>query len=271
MTPPPLRIRATLPTYNESGNIESLVRALLELRPDLGVVVIDDDSPDGTWKIVKGLAEEFPERVDLVHRTTERGRGSAGAAGFRRALELGADYVIEMDADWSHHPRFIPSMLAAAMGTGGLGVPPKASGVSKSPGASAPEAGSTGADVVIGSRLVRGGGETGRSFARTLITWAANLYIRLVLGLSARDCTTGYRVFSRGVLEGIDWDRVGSNGPAIVQEVLLACRAQGARIVEVPIQFEPRRAGRSTFNTRIMLAGLWNVLKFRFRKPPIKG
>jgi len=245
MTPAAPRIWATLPTYNESGNIEGLIRALLELRKDLGVVVVDDDSPDGTWRIVERLATEVADRVVLVHRVNERGRGSAGVAGFRRALELGAEYVIEMDADWSHHPRFIPPMLDAAMGR-------------------------EGADVVVGSRLVRGGGERGRTLLRTLITHGANLYIRVVLALPVRDCTTGYRVFRRRVLEGIDWDRVESNGPAIVQEVLLACRAQRARMVEVAIVFEPRRAGRSTFNTRILLGGLTSVLRFRFRRPPIR-
>ncbi len=255
MTDSGVRIRATLPTYNEAGNIETLVRALLDLRGDLGVVVIDDDSPDGTWRTVEGLVREHPRRVNLVHRVGERGRGSAGVAGFRRALELGAEYVIEMDADWSHHPRHIPAMLeAAGLSEGKVG------------GGESPAA-----DVVIGSRLVPGGGERGRSFLRTLITWGANLYIRTVLRLPVRDCTTGFRVFRRRVLEGIDWGRVDSNGPAIVQEVLLACRAQGARMVEVPILFEPRREGRSTFNTRIMLAGLGSVLRFRFRRPPVRS
>lgn len=264
MTPLAPRIWATLPTYNEAGNIESLIRALLDLRPDLGVVVVDDDSPDGTWKLVENMADEFPERIDLVHRTTERGRGSAGVAGFQRALELGAAFVIEMDADWSHHPRYIPSMLTEAMGKSSDTIEQAHPPVSPTPPAP-PKA-----DVVIGSRLVKGGGETGRSFIRTLITYGANTYIRLMLGLRARDCTSGYRIFSRRVLDGIDWNRVESNGPAIVQEVLLACRAQGARIVEVPILFEQRRAGQSTFNTRIMIAGLRAVWKFRFRKPPVK-
>lgn len=254
------RVWAMLPTYNESGNIESLIRALLETRDDLGVVVVDDNSPDGTWKIVQSLAAEFPGRVDLLLRTRERGRGSAGVAGFKRALELGAAFVIEMDADWSHHPRHVPELLAAAMGEGDGG----------SGGAATCDSGNAMADVVIGSRLVPGGGEAGRPFIRTLITHAANLYIRLMLGLRVRDCTTGYRVFSRRMLEGIAWERMESNGPAIVQEMLLACRALGGRMVEVPIRFEQRRAGQSTFNTKIMLAGLGAVLKFRFRKPPVK-
>ncbi len=241
-------IWATLPTYNEAGNLDSLTRALLDLRDDIGVVVVDDNSPDGTWKIARALEAQFPGRVVLVLRETERGRGSAGVAGFRKALELGARYVVEMDADWSHPPRFLPALLEAAMGA----------------------AGEPGADVVVGSRLVPGGGEVGRTFTRALITRLANFYIRAVLALPVRDCTTGYRVFSRRVLEGIDWDRVESQGPAIVQEVLLACRAQGARIIERPILYEPRRAGRSTFNRKILIAGLLATLRFRFRKPPVR-
>lgn len=261
MTEPAPRIQVTLPTYNEAGNIESLTRTLLALREDLGVIVIDDDSPDGTWRIIERLATEFPGRITLIHRVGERGRGSAGVAGFRKAIELEADYIVEMDADWSHDPRFVPALLEAAMGGAG----------SEDEGEGGGHKGHAGADVVIGSRLVRGGGERGRSLLRTLITHAANFYIRLLLRLPARDCTTGFRVFRRWVLEAIAWDRVESNGPAIVQEVLLACRAQQARIVEVPILFEPRRAGHSTFNTRIMLAGLAAVARFRLRRPPLRG
>lgn len=125
------------------------------------------------------------------------------------------------------------------------------------------------ADVVVGSRLVRGGGESGRSGIRTVITHLANSYIRLVLGLPLRDCTSGYRVFRRWVLERIDWQHVKASGPAIVQEVLYAAWALGARVKEVPIQFEERRAGTSTLNTRILLAGLLAQLRLRYQPPPV--
>jgi dolichol-phosphate mannosyltransferase len=123
----------------------------------------------------------------------------------------------------------------------------------------------TGADVVVGSRMVAGGGEVGRTALRKWITLGASLYIRTVLGVPVHDCTSGFRVFRRGALEAIDMAKLDSNGPAIVQEILMACKAQGCRFAEVPILFEPRRTGRSTFSTRIMLAGLWSVLRFRFR------
>lgn len=235
-----MRIVATVPTFNEAENILSLIDALLAVSQDMEVLVVDDDSPDGTWKLVEERVRA-DSRVHLVHRRSERGRGSAGVRGFQRALELGADLVVEMDADWSHDPRFLPAMLNAAQS----------------------------ADVVVGSRLVRGGGEAGRHPARTLITRAANLYLRLLLRLPVRDCTSGYRVFRRSVLERIDWARVRSNGPAIVQEVLVACRAVGARFAEVPIHFEDRRAGSSTFNSKIALAGLVAPWRLLLSAPPV--
>ncbi|CAN5169114.1 polyprenol monophosphomannose synthase [soil metagenome] len=236
-----MKIVATLPTFNESANIIPLIKALLKVSRVMEVLVIDDNSPDGTWKLVRSMAEENP-RVHLLHRTTERGRGTAGVAGFRKALEMGADLIVEMDADWSHNPRFIRPMLVA----------------------------SRRADVVIGSRLVPGGGETGRHGIRTLITHLANSYIRLILGLPVRDCTSGFRVFRRCVLERIDWNRVESRGPAIVQEVLMAAKAMGARFKELPILFEERRAGKSSFTTKILLAGLAAQFRLRLRPAPVR-
>lgn len=235
-----MRIVTTLPTFNEAENILPLIEELLAVSRDMEVVVIDDNSPDGTWKLVEERSR-VDRRVHLVHRLSERGRGSAGVSGFRRALELGADLVVEMDADWSHHPRFLPAMIEAAQR----------------------------ADVVIGSRLVAGGGERGRHVGRTMITWAANLYLRLLLRLPVRDCTSGFRVFRRRVLERVAWDRVRSNGPAIVQEMLVACRAVGARFAEVPIEFEDRRAGHSTFNSKIALAGLAAPWRLLLTAPPV--
>ncbi|MCX7765781.1 MAG: glycosyltransferase, partial [Candidatus Sumerlaeia bacterium] len=169
----------------------------------------------------------------------EAGRGFGDLDFLSRIDKFGgADFIIEMDADFSHQPRFIPAMLNAAQT----------------------------ADVVIGSRLVTGGGERGRSLIRRWITLLANLYIRLVLGLPIRDCTSGYRVFRREALEKINLEQMTSTGPAIVQEILLACHLQGLRLKEVPIIFEERRAGKSTFNWRIMLQSLGAVLKLRQRK-----
>jgi len=288
----PQRIIAMLPTYNEAGNIRGLIEAILALGPDYQALVVDDDSPDGTWRIVEEAAAAHPGRVHLVHRRSERGRGSAGVAGFVEALRLGADLIVEMDADWSHHPRFIPALVEAAQAAGGpdvaagsrmtgAGVDVAAGsgmtphGADVAPGSRITGAGvdmgsgsrmtGAGADVVVGSRMVAGGGEVGRTALRKWITLGASLYIRTVLGIHVRDCTSGFRVFRRGALEAIDMAKLDSNGPAIVQEILMACKAQGCRFAEVPILFEPRRTGQSTFSTRIMLAGLCSVLRFRFR------
>jgi len=232
-------IMAMIPTYNESLNIASLIKDVLAADERMEIVVVDDNSPDGTWNIVAQAAQGDP-RVQLVRRMNERGRGSAGVAGFVYALDHGADYIVEMDADYSHHPRFLPAMLKAAF---------------------------DGADVVIGSRLVAGGGEVGRSGARTLLTSLANFYIRFILRLPVRDCTSGYRVFSRSALSRVPLARMTSNGPAIVQEVLQSCAAAKCTFAEVPIQFEERRRGKSTFNLKILFAGLLSVLKFRIRGP----
>jgi dolichol-phosphate mannosyltransferase len=233
-----MRIIATLPTYNEAENIEPLIQDLLALGPEFEVVVIDDNSPDGTWRIVGEIAAREP-RVHLVHRTTERGRGTAGIVGFKWARDAGADAVVEMDADYSHHPRFIPML-----------VEPVRSGAS---------------DIVIGSRLVTGGAETGRSPIRRLITILSNRYIQLVLGLRIRDCTSGFRVFSRRALALLPWDTMTARGPEIVQEVLHEARRAGLTMQERPILFEERRAGESTFNVRIMIRSFCYVLKLRFR------
>ena len=231
-----MKIIATLPTYNEAGNIESLMRDILALGPDFEVLVIDDNSPDGTWKLVAGAARTEP-RIHLLHRTTERGRGTAGLAGFVWARDHGAGAVVEMDADYSHHPRFIPSLVEPVR--------------------------SAQADVVVGSRLVPGGGEQGRHPARRIITLLANAYIRTVLGTSIRDSTSGFRVFSRRALEAIPWERMRARGPEIVQEVLWEARRAGLVLAERPILFEERRAGTSTFNWRIMVRSLLYMLKLR--------
>lgn len=233
-----MKILATLPTYNEAGNIGPLMDELLGLDPLLEVLVVDDHSPDGTWRLVEEKARA-DKRVHLIHRTGERGRGTAGLAAFQFARDSGYDAAVEMDADYSHHPRFIPSLLE-----------PIRQGD---------------ADIVIGSRLVAGGGETGRHPLRRGITLAANGYIRMVLKLPVRDCTTGFRTFNRRALEAIPWERLDARGPEIVQEVLIEANRAGLRMVERPILFEERRAGTSTFNYKIMVRSFGYVWRKRGR------
>lgn len=227
-----------IPTFNEADNIKLLIEAILPLDPSLEILVVDDDSPDGTAVIVETITRQQP-RVHLLLRTHDRGRGKAGIAGFFRALEMGADCVIEMDADFSHHPRYIPAFLEAI----------------------------TCWDVVIGSRTVAGGQERGRTWLRRIITACANLYIRVLFQVKVRDCTSGFRCFRRKVLEGIPLAKMVSQGPSIVEEVLYACHRRRFAIAEIPIIFEDRRRGTSTLNLGKLLSTLVMILRIRFAPP----
>lgn len=243
--PPPAMERArpavvvTLPTYNEAQNIEALVRELLALGPGFEVVVIDDDSPDGTWKLVADLALTEP-RVHLIHRTMDRGRGRSGREGFVRALELGALVVIEMDADFSHQPRYVPQMIRVLNGSN----PP--------------------VGLVLGSRAVAGGSDADRGRIRRWITRAANAYIRVFLGVPVQDCNSGFRAWKRATLEAIHVERAFSAGPAIVQELLFKTAHARIGIAEVPIEFRDRERGESTLTMRLLLQGYVAVLRLRF-------
>lgn len=229
---PVQRIVVTLPTYNEAQNIERLIDTLLATDPRIQVLVADDDSPDGTWRLAQQKATADP-RVSVLHRTTDRGRGSAGRHAFRVALDLGADVVVEMDADFSHRPEHIPAMLAALEQ----------------------------ADLVIGSRLVAGGQDVGRGRHRVLITAISTLYNRVLLGVRVKDCNSGYRMYRRAVLEGIDLPSMIAIGPEIVPEVLIRASKRGFRIVEVPIRFVEREAGASNLTFKKLL----KVLGFTLR------
>ncbi|MAF65713.1 MAG: dolichyl-phosphate beta-D-mannosyltransferase [Planctomycetes bacterium] len=231
-------IICTLPTYDEADNIEPLTRELLALGPNYEVLVIDDDSPDGTWQRVAAMSRAQP-RVHLLHRTRDRGRGRAGRAGFLRALEMGAEVVIEMDADHSHDPEFVPALVERL--------------------ATEPAVG-----LVLGSRGVPGGHSTERTVLRRLLTRAANAYIRTLLGLSVRDCNSGFRCWRRSTLERIAVADTFSPGPAIVQELLYKTARAGISIAEVPITFRIRHAGKSTLTLRTLLAGYAAVLKLRW-------
>lgn len=235
MQDPLKNVMVTLPTYNESENIEKICLTVFERYPGIKIVVIDDNSPDRTWEIVEKLKKNWPN-LFLIRRLDQKGRGTAGRDGFLFALQEGAQFIIEMDADFSHNPRYIAEMLNVAAED----------------------------KVVIGSRLVPGGGEVGRNPVRRWITLMANWYIRIVLGLKIRDCTSGYRMFPRNILKKIDLESLSSTGPEIVQEILYRCRIVGAEFCEIPILFEERAAGTSTFNVKIMIRSLFFVLSLRF-------
>ena len=233
------RVVVTVPTYNESANILRLAHALLALGPNIQVLVVDDHSPDGTWEMVakEGRKES---RLKLLHRTTDKGRGRAGRAGFLEALGMGADVVVEMDADFSHQPRFIPALLERLDRPGH-------------------EVG-----LVLGSRAIVGGGDADRGTLRRWFTKLANLYIRVLLGVPVQDCNSGFRAWRRSTLETIEVARTFSAGPSIVQELLFKTARKKIAIAEVPIEFIERAQGESTLTLRLLMQGYWMVLKLRW-------
>jgi len=224
-----------IPTYNERENIKVLIEKILSLKiKGLHIMVVDDHSPDMTWKTVEDISKKN-DKVHLLLRKTCRGRGSAGRDGFIYCLRNKADIVIEMDADFSHDPKYIPLMIKELKN----------------------------ADLILGSRRMAGSKEVGRGPLRRLITFFANLYIRLLLGLRVRDCNSGFRCFKRKVLEGIRPEKIESKGPAIVQEVLFKAHLKGFKIKEIPITFINRTKGRSKLGIKQLAAGYFMVLKLK--------
>lgn len=230
-----MKVICTIPTYNEAENVRALVEALLAVDPALEVLVTDDASPDGTAQIVAAMARENP-RVHLLLRTEDRGRGRAGRAGFVKALELGADVALELDADFSHHPRHVPALLAALER----------------------------ADVVLGSRHVPGGQDLGRPWWRQMLTRASNVYAGTLLGLPVKDCNSGFRAWSRKALLAVDVESAFSPGPAIVHELLYKARVAGMRLAEVPITFQERELGESTLTFAKLLRSYVTVFRLRW-------
>jgi len=226
-----------IPTYNEKENIKALIDRILKLKiKNLQIVVVDDNSPDETWKIVEDISKKN-KNVHLLLRKKDKGRGYAGRDGFVYCLKHGADAVIEMDADLSHDPKYIPSMLKELKS----------------------------ADLILGSRMVENGKEIGRSLFRRFVTWGANLYIRLMLGINAKDCNSGFRCFKRKVLEKIEVEKLESKGPAIVQEVLFKAHLKGFKIKEIPITFVNRTKGQSKLGIPQLAIGYYMILKLKIQ------
>jgi dolichol-phosphate mannosyltransferase len=233
----PVRTVICLPTYNEKDNLEPMVRALRELDlDDLHVLVIDDNSPDGTGEIADRLAAE-DGHVHVLHRERKEGLGPAYLAGFRRALELGADLVFEMDCDFSHDPADVPRLAAAAEN----------------------------ADLVLGSRYVRGGGTRHWGLVRRFVSRGGSLYAQVLLQLGVRDLTGGFKCYRREVLETIDLDGISSLGYAFQIETTYRTLRAGLRVVEVPIIFSDREVGGSKMSKGIVLEAIWRVPVLRAR------
>ncbi|MDX6590593.1 MAG: dolichol-phosphate mannosyltransferase [Solirubrobacterales bacterium] len=225
-----------LPTYNEAENIELFVEAArANLPASARVLIVDDDSPDGTGDRADRLAE-LHENVAVLHRRRKEGLGTAYVAGFRRALAGGAGLVLEMDSDFSHDPAYLPRLLAEAER----------------------------ADVVLGSRYVRGGAISDWGPLRRAISRAGSSYARVVLGVDVRDLTGGFKCFRREVLESIDLDSVQAHGYAFQVEMTYRAIQAGFEVVEVPIVFRDRRAGSSKMDGSIVAEAVWQVPRLRF-------
>jgi dolichol-phosphate mannosyltransferase len=218
-----------LPTYNERENLEAMVRALEPL--GVRVLVIDDNSPDGTGEIADRLAGEL-DFVSVLHRDRKEGLGPAYIAGFRRALADDAELILELDCDFSHDPADIPRLIAAC---------------------------ESGADLALGSRYVPGGGTENWGLTRRIVSWGGSFYARLLLGVGIHDLTGGFKCYRRHVLETIDLDAIGSKGYAFQIEITYRALRKGFRVVEVPIRFAERTAGRSKMSRSIVLEGIVNV------------
>ncbi len=235
-----------LPTYNERENLRHALARIREVADGHGIqlhtLIVDDASPDGTGELADQLAGELPD-VSVLHRAGKEGLGRAYIAGFRHALDMGAELLFEMDADLSHDATYLPHFLRLV---------------------------DKGADVVLGSRYVKGGGVENWGLARKVISRGGCLYAQLILGLPYRDLTGGYKCFRRRVLEAIDLDGIDTRGYGFQIEMTFRAHQLGFRIVELPIVFVDRKVGESKMSNDIVVEAMTNVWKLRFSRPPVR-
>ncbi len=231
-----------IPTYNECENLRPLLKELFSYVPATDVLIVDDNSPDGTGKLADELHDENPQ-IQVLHRADKLGLGTAYIAGFKYAVAHNYDAAFEMDADFSHDPRYLPDFLKAIED----------------------------ADLVIGSRYIPGGDTPNWSFMRRTISGCGNIFARFMLGIPVHDCTAGFRCYRREVLESIDLDSIQSQGYAFQVELAYRVMRQGFKIVETPIIFMDRRVGKSKMSRAIVLEAFTYVLRTKFgKKPPTR-
>lgn len=226
-----------IPTYNEYDNMRPLLEQIFTYAPASDILIVDDNSPDGTGKLADEIAAQNP-RVHVMHRAGKLGLGTAYIAGFKYAVEHQYDAAFEMDADFSHDPRYLPDFLRAIES----------------------------ADLVIGSRYVAGGGTPNWSLLRRFISGGGNIFARVMLGIPVHDCTAGFRCYRREVLESIDLDTIESQGYAFQVELAYRVYKRGFKIVETPIIFKDRRVGKSKMSRAIFLEGFTWVARTRLGK-----
>ncbi len=230
-----------IPTYKERENIQAIIDAVLALPMDFHLLIVDDSSPDGTGEIVENLQKVYnieEKRLHLLKRPGKQGLGTAYIAGFHYAIEKKYDYILEMDADFSHDPTDLPRLIAASRAS----------------------------DLVLGSRYVPGGGVTDWGLLLRLVSRGGSAYARLVLGVPVRYLTGGFKCFNRRVLEGIELDEVQANGYQFQIELTYRAARAGFTVTEVPILFRERRVGTSKMTPRIALEAVWRVPALRFRR-----
>ena len=231
-----MNVLVIIPTYNERDTLPQIVP--LVMQHDVRLLIVDDGSPDGTGEIADRLAREHAPRIDVLHRTGRRGLGRSYVDGFRRALDSGAEIVVQMDADLSHDPMYLPAILAATEH----------------------------ADLAIGSRYVRGINVVNWPLKRLVLSTMGNRYVRAVTGLPIRDCTAGFRAWRRRALATLPLDRILSDGYSFQVETLYEAVRAGCTVVEVPIVFVERRDGESKLSTRVFVESLFMPWRLRLRR-----
>ena len=231
--------RVIVPTYNEKENLTPLVERLLAQPLPLGIIVVDDNSPDGTGEIADALAAQYDGRVHVIHREGKLGLGTAYIAGFQHAIAEGVDYIVTMDADFSHPPEKVPELVTKA---------------------------ESGYDLVIGSRYVPGGRAVECTLPRKMLSWGANTFARTLLGLKAHDTTAGFRCYRREVLATIELDQIFSEGYSFLMEMLYKVQRKGWRVGEIPIVFHNRRQGVSKISQTEITKALYTVVRLFGRR-----
>jgi len=225
-----------IPTFNERENISIIMKQIIETISNVDILVVDDDSPDGTAKEVVSFSKVTKTKIDIIVRKGVRGLGSAYTTGFKYGLKHQYDVIITMDADLSHNPEHLPGFLDAIEHN----------------------------DIVVGSRYIKHGGTINWRIRRILLSWLANKFARFVLGLEGHDLTSGFRAYSRPVLETIDLDKIKSNGYSYLVEMLFLTQKKGAHITEIPIVFYDRKMGKSKISKQEIYRGAFTLLRLRF-------
>ena len=227
-----------IPTYNEKENVEKMIRKVFSLKTPFHLLIVDDNSPDGTSEIVKKLMTEFPEQLYILERKGKLGLGTAYIAGFKWAIEKDYDFIFEMDCDFSHNPNDLEQLYQVAV---------------------------DGADVVIGSRYISGINVVNWPLRRVLMSYLASIYVRVVTGMHVHDTTAGFKCYRRKVLETIEFERIKLIGYGFQIEMKFTAYKLGFKIIEVPIVFTDRKEGTSKMSGGIFNEALWGVMKMKMR------